>query len=106
MTCARDWELVAPAVGATCGTDAGTSDAASTDALRDREAPPEASPILDAPPGGSETRPEVLVEASGGACALAPFRRQKGTWGFSFSLAGLVAAGFRCRRRDQFLTIT
>ena len=105
LACARDWELVAPAVGTTCGTDAGTRDAPPSDAPRDHDASREASPIADAPPGAADG-PEVVVEASGGACAMAPFPGKKGTCALSFGLFGFLAAGFRWRRRDQFLTVT
>src|SRR6266498_1655812 len=86
VTCANDWTLVGPAVGATCPADAGASDAmidggaSTTDAAPDEPAP--------------------AAGASGCGCALRPSRRTATATG-PLLIAGWAA--LRARRRGYLM---
>jgi hypothetical protein len=82
-SCPHDWDIVGPAVGATCGlVDAGAPDAPDVAAVPD--APSDQSVEADVPPSAAadaqpESAPprrdaqnEIALEASGGGCAVHP----------------------------------
>jgi photosystem II stability/assembly factor-like uncharacterized protein len=107
--CPKNWQIVGPAVGATCGLDAGVGDAAGTDdaadTTPDQDASSDVPPPADARSEGAPPRDVVTVEVSGGGCALRPLP-QRGI-SISAELLALVSIARLCRRRrDQFLTIT
>jgi hypothetical protein len=88
--CAEQWELIAPALGATCTEDAGARDASIVDASEDRGAPVEAG----TPATGGMPPPS---DESGG-CAVA--RPRRGRFGGSavlwlFALAPSLGAVLR-----------
>jgi hypothetical protein len=106
-TCPGDWQIVGPAVGATCGVDAGVPDAASVSDARPTEdtsfdAP---RPMVDARSEAAPPQGSVAVDASGGGCTLRPLPRRGNS--VPVELVILLSVAGRCRRRrDQFLTIT
>jgi hypothetical protein len=110
MSCPRDWTIVGPSLGSTCGLDAGTPDAepdAASDARSDEDTSADAPlSVVDAhsetapPPGPSGDTP---LDVSGGGCAIRPMAH-RGNW--TALLALLWILRHRRGRRDQFLTIT
>ena len=72
-SCPHDWELVGPALGATCGLDAGAPDAGATPELE-----PEAGPPSDAPPpnDASRTEADARPETSDGRPRVRRVRRR------------------------------
>jgi hypothetical protein len=91
--CSEEWQLIAPAIGATCDVDAGVGDGAAGSTSRD------AGPTGGAGGAGGMTggSPPVVHEDSGG-CAMAHSARSATSWS---SLAWLVVALSRRRRTGR-----
>jgi hypothetical protein len=105
--CPGDWQIVGPAVGATCGVDAGLPDAAdASDTSPVRDASLDVAAPVDAGSAGAPPREGAGVEASGGGCALRPLPQRGNSSPEELLLFLLSILGLRRRRRDQFLTIT
>jgi hypothetical protein len=89
MLCPAEWASVAPALGATCGVDAGTPGAneggadAELDAADADDSPIDASSVPDAGAGGVPPPPPVDHD---GGCALASGRGPRGTFSAVFFL--------------------
>jgi hypothetical protein len=90
-TCAADWEIVGPTLGATCGLDAGVHEAGG----REAAGPPDAvaGGAIDSS-ADAETSSQASLNASGGACALG--RGNSGS-----AMVGFVLSALATRRRRE-----
>jgi hypothetical protein len=109
-SCPHDWEVVGPALGATCGLDAGVPDAATTSDLEPEAGPPSdagppadaSEPGFDAPHEAASSNPS-LFDASGGGCTLRSLPQR----GKPFTLfLTLLAIARRAVRRHKKSVVT
>jgi photosystem II stability/assembly factor-like uncharacterized protein len=89
--CTMEWELIAPAIGATCDRDAGGSEPGTGDAGRDASAPGDA-------PGGSGGGTGAGAPKEDSSCTIGgPIRSHRGS-GIVILLIGLAASCGRALR--------
>src|SRR5207248_7535187 len=95
-TCAGDWQFVGPAVGSSCGLDAGVVDAAIVDGSSLPDVADEEL-VLDARDEGPSA-PDAIAPSSGCDCSLGR-RPPVGRTGAFSGIWALVTLGAALRRR-------
>jgi hypothetical protein len=96
--CTEEWELVAPAIGATCGTDAGSSDGAAGGTSHEA-GPAGGSAGSGATGGAGNTAGGSPPNDDSGGCAMSSSGGTVSVWGALGALVLAVARRFQSTRR-------